>query len=157
MKTIIQRLRGLGYAVHSVLPPEGGGLIVRSIGRAQCASCEEPHLYMLDEILLEEKRAVDPKTGEIFMEWMERRTGPLGSFCNTCGAFSEEECADAMGHFGSRLRGVSDIGEVISAMETIAGELATLNDVQLKARAERLEMQLETVRRIIDARKGYRD
>ena len=157
MKTIIQRLRSLGYAVHPSMPHEGGGLIVRSIGRAHCGACEKPHLYVLDEIVEEEMRAVDRTDGTIFMEWADRRANPLGSFCNTCGAFSEDEDADAIGHFGGRLKCVGNIGGVISAMETIAGELATLSVEQLEARAERLEVQLEAVRRSIASRKGYRD
>lgn len=157
MKTIIQRLRCLGYAVHASLPQEGGGFIVRSIGRAECDACGKPHLYMLDEIAEEEMRAVDRTDGTIFMEWVDRRANPLGSFCNTCGTFSGDEDADAVGHLGGRLKGVRDIGGVISAMETIAGELATLSVEQLEARAERLEVQLEAVRRIIASRKGYRD
>lgn len=157
MQTIIQRLRRLGYAVHSVVPSEGEGLLVRSIGRAKCASCDKPHLYMLDEIVSEERRAIDRKTGEIFMEWLERRTNPLGSFCNTCGAFSEEEVSEPEGHFGIRLIGITDIGAVIATMETHAGELAPLSTEQLQAKAKRLEIRLEALRRAIAVRKGYRD
>lgn len=143
--------------VCSAMPGEGGGLIVRPIGGAECASCGEPHLYALDEVVLEDMCAIDRRDGSVCMEWVGRGRSPLGCFCNSCGVFVEDAHFDAKSHFGSRLRGVKNIGEAISTMETLTGELASLSAEQLEARAERLEGQLETVRRVLASRKGYRD
>lgn len=93
----------------------------------------------------------------IIMEWMDERVNALGAFCNTCGTFSQSGESSPNSLFGRRLTGVTNVTEVIFAMETVSGELKSLSKEQLEQDMQKLDVRREAIMREIKTRKGYRD